>query len=101
MLSPVALALLVGEPYPLLSWVYVRSKLGVAGLFVLLSWVLIPAGALLAGAALLTVSIAAASSWRVSASDTRSFGCRAMRTSVLCLGKVGVVGIDSPWVSTV
>ena len=58
MLSPVALALLVGEPYPLLSWVYVRSKLGVAGLFVLLSWVLIPAGALLAGAALLTISIA-------------------------------------------
>ena len=48
-LNLVALALLVGDLYPLLSRLYARREFGVAGLFVLLTGVVIPASSLLAG----------------------------------------------------
>jgi formate-dependent nitrite reductase membrane component NrfD len=60
-LNLVALALLVREVYPLLSQLYARRKLGVAGLFVLFTWVVISAGSLLAGGVPVTAAVATAS----------------------------------------
>jgi Polysulphide reductase, NrfD len=60
-LNLVVLALLVGNLHPLLSRLYPRRTLGVAGLFVLLTWVVIPAGSLLAGEVPGTASVAVAS----------------------------------------
>jgi len=60
-LNLVALALLVGDLYPLLSRLYARREFGVAGLFVLLTGVVIPASSLLAGGVPVTTSIAVAS----------------------------------------
>jgi hypothetical protein len=60
-LNLVVLALLVGDFYPLLSRLYARRELGVAGLFVLLTGVVIPAASLLAGGVPATASIAMAS----------------------------------------
>jgi len=60
-LNLVALALLVGDLYPLLSRLYARREFGVAGLFVLLTGVVIPAGSLLAGGVPVTASVAVAS----------------------------------------
>ena len=60
-LNVVALALLVGDLYPLLSRLYARREFGVAGLFVLLTGVVIPAGSLLAGGVPVTASVAVAS----------------------------------------
>src|SRR5262249_34701807 len=60
-LNLVALALLVGELYPLLFRLYARSTLGVAGLLVLLLWVVIPAASLLAGGVPVIASAAVAS----------------------------------------
>jgi len=60
-LNLVALALLVGDLYPLLSRLYARRDFGVAGLFVLLTGVVIPASSLLAGGVPVTASVAVAS----------------------------------------
>ncbi len=60
-LNLVALALLVGDLYPLLSRLYARREFGVAGLFVLLTGVVIPASSLLAGGVPVTASVAVAS----------------------------------------
>ena len=60
-LNLVVLALLVGDLYPLLSRLYARREFGVAGLFILLTWVVIPAGSLLAGSVPVTASVAVAS----------------------------------------
>ena len=60
-LNLVVLALLVGDLYPLLSRLYARRQFGVAGLFILLTWVVIPAGSLLAGSVPVTASVAVAS----------------------------------------
>ena len=60
-LNLVALALLVGDLYPLLSRLYARREFGVAGLFVLLTGVVIPASSLLAGGVPMTASVAVAS----------------------------------------
>ena len=53
-LNLLALALLVGDLHPLLSRLYARRELGMAGLFVLLIGFVIPAAALLAGRAHVT-----------------------------------------------
>ena len=55
------LVLLVGDLYPLLSRLYARREFGVAGLFVLLTGVVIPAASLLAGGVPATASVAMAS----------------------------------------
>ena len=60
-LNLVALALLVGDLYPLLSRLYARREFGVAGLFVLLTGVVIPASSLLAGGVPVTASVGVAS----------------------------------------
>ena len=60
-LNLVALALLVGDLYPLLSRLYARRDFGVGGLFVLLTGVVIPASSLLAGGVPVTASVAVAS----------------------------------------
>jgi hypothetical protein len=60
-LNLIVLALLVGNLYPLLSRLYARREFGVAGLFVLLTAVVIPAASLLAGGVPATASIAMAS----------------------------------------
>ena len=60
-LNLVALALLVGDLYPLLSRLYACRDFGVAGLFVLLTGVVIPASSLLAGGVPVTASVAVAS----------------------------------------
>jgi polysulfide reductase-like protein len=60
-LNLVVLALLVGELYPLLSRIYARSTLGVAGLFVLLVWVVIPVVSLRSGGIPVIASAALAS----------------------------------------
>jgi hypothetical protein len=60
-LNLVALVLLVGDLYPLLSRLYARSEFAVAGLFAILTGVVIPAGALLAGGLPVTTSVAMAS----------------------------------------
>jgi len=57
-LNLVVLALLVGDFYPLLSRLYDRREFGVAGLFVLLTGVVIPAASLLAGGVAATASVA-------------------------------------------
>ena len=61
MLNLVVLALLVGDLYPLLSRLYARREFGVAGLFVLLTALVIPAASLLAGGVPATASVAMAS----------------------------------------
>jgi Ni/Fe-hydrogenase subunit HybB-like protein len=61
LLNLVVLALLVGGLHPLLSRLYDRRRFGAAGLFVLLTWVALPAGALLAGTVPVTASITIAS----------------------------------------
>jgi hypothetical protein len=60
-LNLVVLALLVGNLFPLLSRLYARRQFGVAGLFVLLTAVVIPAASLLAGGVPATASVAMAS----------------------------------------
>ena len=61
LLDLVVLALLVAELLPLLSRLYDRGTFALAGLLVLLTWVVIPAGSLLAGAVPVTASLAVAS----------------------------------------
>jgi len=61
LLNLVVLALLVADVHPLLSRLYDRRTFGVAGLFVLLTWLVIPAGALLAGTVPATAAITIAS----------------------------------------
>jgi uncharacterized membrane protein YhaH (DUF805 family) len=61
LLNLVVLALLVADIRPFLSRLYDRRTFGAAVLFVLLTWLVIPAGALLAGTVPATASITIAS----------------------------------------
>jgi hypothetical protein len=61
LLNLAVLALLVGDLRPLLSRLYDRSRIGGAGLFILLTWLVIPVGALLAGTVSVTAFITIAS----------------------------------------
>jgi hypothetical protein len=61
LLNLVVLTLLVADIHPLLSRLYDRRTFGGAGLFVLLTWLVIPAGALLAGPVPATAFITIAS----------------------------------------
>src|SRR5262249_31715501 len=61
LLNLIVLALLVADIHPLLSRLYDRRTFGAAGLFVLLTWLVIPAGALLAGTVPATATITIAS----------------------------------------
>ena len=61
LLNLVVLALLVADIHPLLSRLYDRRTFGVAGLFVLFTLLVIPAGALLAGTVPATAAITIAS----------------------------------------
>ena len=61
LLNLIVLALLVADIHPLLSRLYDRRTFGAAGLFFLLTWLVIPAGALLAGTVPATATITIAS----------------------------------------
>jgi len=60
-LRPVVGLLIVLNLVVLALLVYARRQFGVAGLFILLTWVVIPAGSLLAGSVPVTASVAVAS----------------------------------------